>query len=468
MTNFHLLSPEAQLALAERIASNENISLQEAFNKLNLANKDDREAFEKLQDILKAEAEKAKKIFDSEKIQSDFDEGHLTNAKEEREKQEAIDRAEQDRIDELIERSRKIAEQNKLEEFRDAELDENFKFFDAFGNEVVKSDSGFVLKNAIDGVLNSSQLGFIQKAQQTLFANALSKGNFVVLSDEDEIKLARLEQELIDLNKSLKEITIPFEIEINKIQAGAARTIQKKREEWAKSKSTNRRIGKQRSATVAAINNGARTKISAVKARMDKIIRPMKSLITVTTGKILKLKNQFFTFDKINNLRLNIIADVDSFKNHTELTNTDVIILQDLINAGTAFLENALRNNISLSKDQQREIQLAILDAINIQKNIPKINDDFFNNVQDFNDTKNDLVNNEIVVDNDINDFFSSIGDFLGGSGDALAAALDGLNKAFTPNQTDMTAQFVIAARAQQEASKILQSEQNTNRARFG
>lgn len=458
MTNFFLLSEKAQQFLAEKFASQNRITVEDAFVILRAAGEKDRKRLEEMQLKLKLEEEKAKRIFDSEKIQDGYEE----SLKEEIQKRNDEFKDISDRLQEhLKERGLKdttITGRDSTGEQKKDLFDDNFTYRDAFGNIITVEDEDFFKPTDNSDIVNTQQKNFILRAQERLFKDALSRGSYNQLTAADLKKAQELRLELDEIKKSEKFTISKLEqsrdIEIQEINIKIKDRIKETQLFFRKHGYHNTTLG--------GSVNIMRQEMVKRQQFWSETIRNAKLLFAEQIKEIetplLQLENQVYSFNRINEFREKIIIDIEGFRGITELTNTDRLVLEQLIEQGSQFINNALRFGVDISAADMQELQLAILDAVNILKTVGMEEDDFFKPRppidDDFNRDRDKIDGGGNIID----DIFKGADDLFGGIGDIgkeLGKAFEGL---FNPPQDDLTALFVKTAIAQQRAAKALES----------
>lgn len=298
--------------------------------------------------------------------------------------------------------------------------------------------------------IDAQQQGFIAKQYDEIFRSALSRGDFQVLTNEDESRIAFIKTRLEELDKIIEEVAIPYDEKINDFKA----------KDQADREYINK-LAQEPNANIRAVN----AKANQILHRWDDAIAEWTRRKGLAIAKyanekqnlefeLSQLQNKQFTYDKIEGLRQKIINDIESFADDTSIDRTEELTLRDLINQGSIFITDVLGNNVNLGQDKIQELQLAILDATDFLKR--KATDEATQATHEINYSLDGAVSNaynpEITVDNPINDFFSGVGNAFTDFGTELA-------KVFNPPQDDMVDIMVKASRAQKQAAIILENE---------
>jgi hypothetical protein len=460
MTNFFKLSEEAQFEFAKYISERDNRPFDEVLAELRAAGEITRQRELELQERLRQEQEKAKEIFDSEEIQGPFfesggkdpNEGKLTDFND---NQDLLDE-----IAKLKDKLKEIADQEPTFETKYNEFEENFKYFDSNGNEINPSDNNFNFNNNTEQIISSQQSQLIAKMQRDLFRDALSKGNFSELSSEEILEISKQKEDFDNAVESFRKI-------ISNLQQNRDLDLQDIRKEINivagnnnLFKKANGRDNPYLKQQLIALNDKFQQRVTFWANEIKRKEAERDAFIRTRQAEIDSLEGKLYAYNKINDFREKIIADIQSFRDEEELSNTEILVLQELIKQGGQFITTALNFGVQLPQEDIRELQLAILEAIELQKDIPKEQIDFFNPKDKIDESIFEQENKDFFDGFEFDNPFSGFNEFFGGISEGITDFGTAIARAFNPPEDEMVSMFIKAAKAQQRAAAILGSEQ--------
>lgn len=269
-------------------------------------------------------------------------------------------------------------------------------------------EAGFDFGTAASQTLNNLQIAEIRKAKDELFRRALINGAYRELTTS--------ENNFINSFKDEPPQRIFKSFRIFKIGSQGFRI---------------------RSSENRLVNRDEINKWNEDKKKFD-------ILVSIRSG-----------FDLINNERQRINQKLQLFITTGIKSTAQKLDLQKTINEASAFLENVIINDVDINKQLIKNLRVSILDALQVSKTgITKT----ISTQKDVSETtrvgKPSNVFNTFEID-----LASTLGSRLGTDqigGDRFSRSIQ---KAFNPNEDEMTELIVNANRAQRRAAKILETE---------
>lgn len=345
----------------------------------------------------------------------------------------------------IVKQSPLLAQQRQI-------IDDSFQLKDAFGNILAQGQDvlSFDVNNRGTSIIAAQNAGFIEKAQVEIFNNALSKGTFAILTDEDVERIAFLKGEILK-----KENALENDIE-STILPTRTRLIELKQElerVQEKQKSGAKLTPAENSTLKSALDTIDKLEANILKTRTT-LSNAGKVEINKLQTELNELENKQFAFTELDIFRQKIIDDIESFRNDRNIDRTEQIVLEDLITQGTLFIQNILTRGVDFPQDKISELQLAILDAVEFAKRKGMTQQEESNN--NASEVLDNLIKNtEFGISSsqgESDGFLDGLFDFGADIGNAFASV-------FNPPEPELVEQFVKVARAQQAAALILQSE---------